>query len=48
MSETNISKQDVIKFLKSVNIMSLATCHDDKPVSTILLFAVDYEKNTFG
>lgn len=47
MSETKISKQDVIKFLRSVNIMSLAACHGDKPISTILLFAVDDELNFY-
>lgn len=47
MTETKISKQDVIKFLRSVNIMSLAACHGDKPISTILLFAVDEDLNFY-
>lgn len=46
MSE-KISKTEVIKFLRSVNIMSLAACHGDKPLSTVLLYAVDDNFNFY-
>jgi len=46
MSE-KISKPEVIKFLRSVNIMSLAACHKEKPLSTILLYAVDDDLNFY-
>jgi nitroimidazol reductase NimA-like FMN-containing flavoprotein (pyridoxamine 5'-phosphate oxidase superfamily) len=42
-----ISKPEVIKFLRSVNIMSLAACHGDKPLSTVLLYAVDDDFNFY-
>lgn len=38
---TPISKQQVFDFLKSVSIMSLAACDGDKPLATVLLFAID-------
>lgn len=38
---TPISKAQVVDFLRSVAIMSLAACQDNVPLATVLLFAVD-------
>ena len=37
----NHSKEEILKFLRSVSIMSLAISADPYPVATILLFSVD-------
>lgn len=47
MSESHFSKQDIINFLRNVNIMSLAACYEDKPLSTVLLFAIDNDLNFY-
>jgi general stress protein 26 len=46
MSE-QITKPQVLSFLKSVAIMSLSATNEDKPLSTILLFAVDNNFNFY-
>lgn len=38
---TPISKAQIVDFLRSVAIMSLAACRDNTPLATVLLFAVD-------
>lgn len=38
---TPISKAQVVDFLRSVSIMTLAASHENTPLATVLLFAVD-------
>ncbi|MDH5533772.1 MAG: pyridoxamine 5'-phosphate oxidase family protein [Candidatus Pacebacteria bacterium] len=42
-----ITKTQVLKFLRSVSIMVLAATNDDRPLSTVLLFAVDDDFNFY-
>lgn len=44
--DAKFTKQDVISFLRSVSIMSVAINYQ-RPVSSILLFAVDDEMNFY-
>ena len=41
MINKEITKTAVLKFLRSVSVMTLAAVNDDRPLSTVLLFAVD-------
>lgn len=43
----NYSKTEVLGFLKSVSIMSVAINYQDKPISSVLLFHVDDDLNFY-
>ena len=38
---TKISKEDILLFLRSVAIMSIAAVDEDKPISSVVVFVVD-------
>lgn len=44
---TPISKQQVVEFLRKNPVLSLATCHENQPHISVLLFVVDDDLTLF-